>query len=134
MAQKKTGTPDKKRIRIIVRSAVAVVYVLLAVCMFVTGRSHTVLIDNHAAEDGSYKAIKSMTVTVNQNPPSEFMKGGRDKFTVKGQKLVIKVQSFDGSIDEVYTLRIPLAEDSVIVSVPRLAAGLDGAMEHFDLN
>ena len=110
---------EKKKIRIIVRSAVAVVYLLLAVCMFITGRSHTVLIDNHA---------------VNHNPPSEFMKGDRDKFTVKGQKLVIKVQSFDGSIDEVYTLKIPLAEDSVIVSVPRLAAGLDGAMEHFDLN
>ncbi len=122
------------RLSLLVRSIVAVVYVLLAVCMFVTGRSHTVLIDNHAAEDGSYKAIKSMTVTVNRNPPSEFMKGDRDKFTVKGQKLVIKVESFDGSADGVYTLKIPLAEDSVIVSVPRLAAGMDGAMEHFDLN
>ncbi len=125
---------NKAKLSIIVRSFVVVVYLLLAVCMFVTGRSHTVLIDNHAAEDGSYKAIKNMTVTVNHNPPSEFMKGDRDKFTVKGQKLVVKVQSFDGSIDEVYTLKIPLGEDSVIVSVPRLAAGLDGAMEHFDLN
>ena len=122
------------RLSLIVRSIVAVVYLLLAVCMFVTGRSHTVLIDNYAAEDGSYKAIKSMTVTVNRNPPSEFMKGDRDKFTVKGQKLVIKVESFDGSADGVYTIKIPLAEDSVIVSVPRLTAGLDGAMEHFDLN
>ena len=55
---------EKKKIRIIVRSAVAVVYLLLAVCMFITGRSHTVLIDNHAAEDGSYKAIKSMMPVV----------------------------------------------------------------------
>lgn len=131
MAHEKRSAP---RLSLIVRSIVAVVYLLLAVCMFVTGRSHTVLIDNHAAEDGSYKAIKSMTVTVNRNPPSEFMKGDRDKFTVKGQKLVIKVESFDGSADGVYTLKIPLAEDSVIVSVPRLAAGMDGAMEHFDLN
>ena len=131
MADKKNS---RSKIQMAVRASVAVVYVLLAVCMFVTGRSYTVLIDNHAAEDGSYKAIKSMTVTVNQNPPSEFMKGDRDKFTVKGQKLVVKVQSFDGSIDGVYTLKIPLSEDNVIVSVPRLAAGLDGAMEHFDLN
>ena len=125
---------DKAKIRLIVRSVVAAVYLLLTVCMFITGRSHTVLIDNHAAEDGSYKAIKSMTVTVNHNPPSEFMKGDRDKFTVKGQKLSIRVQSFDGSIDEVYTMKIPLKEDSVLVSVPKLAAGLDGAMEHFDMN
>ena len=125
---------DKKTLTLIIRSSVAAVYILLTVCMFVTGRSHTVLIDNHAAEDGSYKAIKSMTVTVNHNPPSEFMKGDRDKFTIKGQKLSIKVQSFDGTIDDVYTLKIPLKEDSVLVSVPKLTAGLDGAMEHFDLN
>ena len=125
---------DKAKITLVVRSVVAAVYVLLTVCMFVTGRSHTVLIDNHAAEDGSYKAIKSMTVTVNHNPPSEFMKGDRDKFTVKGQKLSIRVQTIDGSIDTVYTLKIPLKEDSVLVSVPKLAAGIDGAMEHFDMN
>ncbi|MBQ9539570.1 MAG: hypothetical protein IJU95_09890 [Treponema sp.] len=127
-------TDNKSRFTIIVRSVLAVTYILLAVSMFVTGRSHTVLIDNHSVEDGSVKAIKGMTVTVNHNPPSEFMKGDRDKFTVKGQKLSIKVQSFDGSIDSVYTLKIPLREDNVLVSVPKLTAGLDGAMEKFQMD
>ena len=125
--------PTKKR-TIIVRSVIGVIYVLLLVLMFVTGRSHTVLIDNRAAEDGSFDAIKAMTVTVGHNAPSDFMKGDRDKFTVKGQKLKIKVESFDGKIDETYTLHIPLKEDTVIVSIPRLAKGIDGAMEKFELN
>ena len=125
---------SRQGLSFIIRAAVVAVYLLLAVCMFMTGRQHTVLVDNRAAEDGSYKAIKGMTVTVNGGSPSEFMKGDRDKYTVKGQKLVIKVQSFDGSLDAVYMLKIPLTEDSVLVSVPRLAAGMDGAMEHFDLN
>ncbi len=125
---------DRAKFTIAVRAAIAVLYILLALCMFVTGRTHTVLIDNHGAEDGSYKAIKNMTVTVNRNAPSEFMKGDRDKFTVKGQKLVIKVESFDGSIDDVYTLKIPLKEDNVLVSIPKLASGIDDAMEHFDMN
>ena len=123
----------KKR-SFIIKSVVIVVYVLLAICMFVTGRSHTVLIDNKAAEDGSYKAIKSMTVTVNHNAPSEFMKGDRDKFTVKGQTVKLKVQSFDGMIDEVYTLKIPMKQDTVLISVPKLTAGIEGAMEPFSLN
>ena len=81
---------DRTKFTIAVRAAIAVLYILLALCMFVTGRTHTVLIDNHGAEDGSYKAIKNMTVTVNRNAPSEFMKGDLDKFTVRGQKLVIR--------------------------------------------
>ena len=123
----------KKR-AIIVRSIIGVVYVALAVCMFITGRSHTVLVDNRGAEDGSYSAIKSMTVTVNHNKPSEFMKGDRDKFTVKGQTLKLKVESFDGRINETYTMHIPLKEDNVIVSVPKLVAGMDNALEHFEMN
>ena len=124
----------KKHRRALIRSGLALVYVLLGIAMFVSGRSHTVLIDNRAAEDGSYNAIKGMSVTVNHNPPSDFMKGDRDKFTIKGQTLRIKVESFDGKIDSTYTLKLPLTEDSVIVSVPKLAAGLEGAMEPFDLN
>ena len=101
--------------------------------MFVTGRSHTVFIDNRSAEDGSYNAIKSMTVTVNHNKPSEFMKGDRDKFIIKGQKLKIKVESFDGKIDGTYTMHVPLGEDMVLVSVPKLVAGMEGAMEKFEI-
>lgn len=129
--RKAPETHNKKR-KLIVRSSIGLVYVVLAITMFVTGRSHTIFIDNRGAEDGSYNAIKSMTVTVNHNKPSEFMKGDRDKFTIKGQKLKIKVESFDGKIDGTYTLKVPLKEDSMIVSVPKLVSGIDGAMEKFE--
>lgn len=119
---------------LIVKISLAVVYVTLAVLMFITGRSHTVLIDNRGAEDGSYSAIKSMTVTVNNNAPSEFMKGDRDKFTIKGQTLKIKVESFDGKINDEYKLSLPLKQDSVLVSIPKLVAGHEDAMVPFELN
>ncbi len=119
---------------LIVRCCIAVVYVVLAVCMFITGRSHTLLIDNNGAEDGSYKAIKSMSVTINHLEPSEFMKGDRDKFTIKGQTVKIHVESFDGMLDETYTLKVPMKEDSVLISIPKLAAGIEDAMIPFDLN
>ena len=107
---------------------------VLAVCMFITGRSHTLLIDNNGAEDGSYKAIKSMSVTINHLEPSEFMKGDRDKFTIKGQTVKIHVESFDGMLDETYTLKVPMKEDSVLISIPKLAAGIEDAMIPFDLD
>ena len=118
---------------IIVRSVLVVVYVLLAVVMFVTGRSHTVLIDNKAAEDGSFKAINGMEVTINKLPSSEFMKGDRDKFVVKGQNVKIKVVSFDGQIEDTYKIKIPLAQDAVLISVPKLVNGLEGVVEPFKI-
>ncbi|MCR5290614.1 MAG: hypothetical protein K6E51_11530 [Treponema sp.] len=119
---------------VIVRSVLIVVYVLLAIVMFTTGRSHTVLIDNKKAEDGSYNAINGMTVKLNNQKPSEFMKGDRDKFTVKGQTLKIHVESFDGMIEKTWTVKIPMKQDAVLISIPKLANDIDGAMEPFDLN
>ena len=118
---------------IIVRSVIVVVYIMLAVVMFVTGRSHTVLIDNKAAEDGSFKAINGMEVTINKLPSSEFMKGDRDKFVVKGQNVKIKVVSFDGQVEDTFKVKIPLAQDAVLISIPKLVNGLDGAVEPFKI-
>lgn len=122
-----------KKKTIIVRSILVAVYILLAVIMFVTGRTHTVLIDNKNAEDGSYKAINGMVVTINNLKPSEFMKGDRDKFTVKGQTVKIKVESFDGKVDDTYSLKIPLVQDAVLISVPKLVNNIESPMENFSL-
>lgn len=122
-----------KKKTVLVRAAIAVVYILLAVAMFVTGRTHTVLIDNKSAEDGSFKAVNGMEITINHLPSSEFMKGDRDKFTVKGQHVKIHVESFDGQIDTVFMVKIPLKQDAVLVSVPKLVNGVAGAVEPFSM-
>ena len=118
---------------LIIRAALIAGYVLLGIVMFVTGRSHTVLIDNKNAEDASYKAINGMEVSINRLPPSEFMKGDRDKFIIKGQRLKIRVASFDGQVDEVFNLKIPLTQDAVLVSVPKLVNKISGAVEPFSV-
>ncbi|QTQ11226.1 hypothetical protein HRI96_02855 [Treponema parvum] len=118
---------------LIIRAVLITGYVLLGIVMFVTGRSHTVLIDNKNAEDASYKAINGMEVSINRLPPSEFMKGDRDKFIIKGQRLKIRVASFDGQVDEVFNLKIPLTQDAVLVSVPKLVNKISGAVEPFSV-
>jgi hypothetical protein len=125
---------SQKMKRITIRTFIVIMYILLAVVMFATGRTHTILIDNKPAADGSYKAVNGMTVTINKLEPSEFMKGDRDKFLVKGQKVKIHVESFDGSIDTEYAVKIPFAQDSVLISIPKLAADIKPAVEKFDLN
>lgn len=119
---------------VIARSIIIVLYLLLAVVMFVTGRTHTVLIDNKGAEDGSFKAIKEMEISVNGQKPVEFFRNDRDKFTVQGQTLQVAVDYLDGSEIETYKLHIPLAEDAVIVSIPKLVEGISSALEPFIMN
>jgi len=125
---------SQKKKTVITRTCIIILYIILTVVMFISGRTHTVLIDNKGAEDGSYKAINNMTVTINHLEPSEFMKGDRDKFSVKGQNVKIHVESFDGSLNQDFFLKIPMKQDSVLISIPKLAAGIEPAMEPFQLN
>ncbi len=118
---------------IIARTAIIVVYLALAVIMFITGRTHTVLVDNKNAADGSYKAYKGMVVTVGKNAPSEFMRGDRDKFSIKGQKAKIHVEFYDGTDDLDLTIRVPFAQDAVLVSIPAYNAGAEDYMQPFSM-
>ncbi|MBQ9239275.1 MAG: hypothetical protein IJ191_08205 [Treponema sp.] len=70
--------------RIVIYGVFVAIYIVLTSIMFMTGRTHTVLIDNHAADDGSYRAINGMTVTLDRQTASEFFRGDRDKFSIKG--------------------------------------------------
>ena len=119
--------------KIIIRTGIIAAYIMLAIIMFTTGRTHTVLIDNHAADDGSYRAINGMTVTLNRHASSEFFRGDRDTFSVKGQRIRIRVQSFDGSINYNGIIKIPILQDAVLISIPRLVAHVENAVEPFEL-
>lgn len=124
---------DKQK-TLIGRSLLVVVYLGLLVFVFLTGRTHTFLVDNKNAEDGSFKAFRGMEVTVGKQNPVEFMKGDRDKFTVKGQTVSLHVEFFDGSDPVDAKIKIPLKEDTVLLSIPKLVAGIEPALEPFDSN
>ena len=117
---------------VIMRSLLAIIYILLLVLTFVCGRTHTLLIDNKSASDGSYKAVKMMEVTVNKDKAVELMSGDRDKWTVKGQKVKLVIDFFDGRPSQEFKLRIPLGQDVMFLSVPKLLAGIDDALVPFE--
>ena len=119
--------------KIIARSILVVLYLVLAIVMFLTGRTHTILIDNKGDEAGTYKAVKGMEVSVDKGEPVEFYKGDRDKFTVKSQKHTIHVEFFDGSEPITFTVRVPVTYDYVLLSIPKYLAGIEPYMEEFDI-
>jgi hypothetical protein len=119
---------------VVIKGIICVCYLVLAILMFVTGRTHTLLMDNKGNQDGSYSAINGMKVVIDDTVSEELLKNDRVKVTVKGQKVKLLVQSFDGSIHQEFSLSIPLSQDTVLVSIPKLIAGIEPAMEPFETN
>lgn len=108
-------------VRWALRSALIVAYILLAMIMFMIGRTHTVLIDNKDTTDGKYTELTNVECTIGNNEPEEYYGGERDKIKLRGQHLRITLTFFSG---ETVTrdIHIPLFDDAVIVSLPMIAA------------
>ncbi len=114
-----------------IRGGLILCYLLLALAMFLTGRTHTLLVDNKGGQDGTYRAINGMTVRVNGGAPEEMLRNDRILLTVKGQRIRLEVEFFDGSPSQEFALKIPLFQDTVLLSVPKLLAGMEPALEAF---
>ena len=119
--------------KIIARSILGILYVALAVIMFLTGRTHTILIDNKGDTSGLYKAVNGMEVSVDKGEAVEFYRGDRDKFTVKSQKHTINIEFFDGTEPVSFKVKIPVTQDYVLLSIPKYLAGIEPYMEEFDI-
>lgn len=125
---------DFKSRGFIVRAVLVCVYLGIMALMVVTGRQHTVLIDNADAPDGSYSAVEGMAVQVDRLESSEYYPGDRDKAVVQGQSHKIKVELFMEGRTEERSFRVPFGQDMVIIYVPKLLAGLEPWLEPFTLN
>jgi len=122
-----------KNPKVLVRSILLLIYVAVLVIMLLTGKRHTILIDNKDAGDGSYLAIDGMSVQIDKQEAAEYYPGDRDRALVNGQKHTIKVEIFsDGKIFE-SSFALPLGQDMVLLSVPKLVAGIEPYIEPFSV-
>ena len=124
-----TIDPKLKIRRLAVRAGLLVVYVALMCVAFIFGKGHTVLLDNKDSQDGTVKAIESMTVSVNGGEPIEFMGGDRDMAKVRAQWHTIKVDINGQVVEKKFT--VPLGADMVLLSIPKLLAGVEPAVVPF---
>jgi len=125
------GASNTKARRLLIRGALLIVYVLIMVLMIYSGRRHTILIDNKDAADGSYRAINGMEVSIDKQESSEYYPGDRDKALVQGQKHTIKINIFDDNSTIEKTFTVPLWSDMMIISVPKMVAGIEPWIEPF---
>jgi hypothetical protein len=119
--------------RILVRSGLVLLYVLLVGLTFVFGKGHTLLIDNKDAAGGAIPAIDGVLVSVDGREALELYKGDRDMALLKGQRHRVSVEFLSGGEKIEKSFRLPMDVDMLLLSVPKLVAGQDAYIETFVL-
>jgi hypothetical protein len=121
--------PQVRRRRLLIRIALLAVYAGLIVVMFVTGKAHTVLLDNK--DTAELEAPDGVLVSVNGGEELELYRGDRDKATVQGRSMRVRLEVLaDGAITQ-KRLRLPLGGDMLLLSLPALLAGSEPALVPF---
>ncbi|MBL8967861.1 MAG: hypothetical protein JNG85_12715 [Spirochaetaceae bacterium] len=119
-------------VRLAVRAALVLAYLALGAAVFLSGRTHTVIVDYKGAEDGSYQAVEQVSVTVGENEALEYMGGDfRDKVTVRSQRQKLVIEPFSGGDKIEKTFTIPVGTDVILLSVAKAAAGIEPFVETF---
>jgi len=111
-----------QRRRRLVRAACVLVYIGLIALVLNLGKGHTLILDNKDAEDGSVKALDSISVSVDGQDPTDLSAGDRDMAKVRGQGHVVDVTIKDGP-KVTRRIHVPLGEDMLLLSLPKLLAG-----------
>jgi hypothetical protein len=119
------------RKRVLIRSCLILLWILLGIVIFVMFRGHTLLIDNHDVEAAGLKAPDPVTVTVDSGEELSFFRGDRDRFSVRGSSHRIKIEFSDGRPVFEGRFALPLKDDMYILSIPKMINGIDPCVEVF---
>ncbi|MDR0657046.1 MAG: hypothetical protein LBG22_12090 [Treponema sp.] len=119
------------RKRVLIRSCLSLLWILLGIVIFVTFRGHTLLIDNHDLEAEGLTAPDPVTVTVDSGENLSFFRGDRDRFSVRGSSHRIKIEFSDGRPVFERRFTLPLKDDMYILSVPKMINGIEPSIEVF---
>ena len=121
-------TEQIKRRRLFVRIGLCIVYVIAIGLVFTYGKGHTIILDNKDTDDGSVKALETVSISVDGQEQVDLQAGDRDMAKVRGQghrvEITLNGQKYQTKIT------LPLSEDVLLLSVPRLVAG-QPAVEKF---
>ncbi|MDR0538951.1 MAG: hypothetical protein LBG74_00390 [Spirochaetaceae bacterium] len=124
---------DIRSRRFVFRAALVIVWFFALALLFVNARGHILLVDNAGKDE--YSAFSAVKVSVNGEKPLAFNAGDRDRFFVSGSKAHIKIEAGRGethpSLPFETDIRLPLRPDALLLSLPRLAAGVN-ALEVFN--
>lgn len=116
--------------RIIIRISLVLVYVGLLLGLLFMGRGHTILLDNKADPAGTWKAFRFLEASFNGQKAVELAKNERAEVKLRGQSHQVEITLDDGRVIT-QAIELDLNDGIVVLSVPKLVAGIDPWLEPF---
>ncbi len=117
--------------RLLVRSLLVLALIGVLVLSFLAGKGHTILVDNKDVSGGSISAIDGILVSVDGKEELELYSGDRDMQKVKGQSHVVKVEIINDGTKFEKRIALPLMTEMMLLSIPKLVAGIEPCIETF---
>lgn len=116
--------------RVLALTLVAAAYLGAGAWAMLSGKSHTILVDNKPV--AGLEAFRLVEVTVGAQEPLELGRGERDKVAVQGQRHRVRIDLMNGADPVTATVTLPYDVRMVLLSLPKLAAGVEPAWEPFE--
>ena len=112
------------------RGGLILALVIIAACMFIVGRGHTVYFDNKALDyNGQHaKAPYKIEVWVNDDRVAKLYEDERGMADIMGQNFSMIVQITDEKGGDPKTaavsLKLPYSMDGIVLNIPAMMAGM----------
>jgi hypothetical protein len=119
------------RRRLIIRSALVAIGILLGAVLFIFFRGHTLLLDNRNIQDLNIRAPDLINVSIDGGPFLEFFRGDRDLYRLSGSNHRIYIEFSDGTPPFEGPFVLPLKDDMYLLSVPKKTRGIEPFVEVF---
>jgi hypothetical protein len=126
---KNSGEAGARQRKLFIRGGLVFAWLLLGALLFVTGRGHTLLVDNRDFEN--IEAPDLITVYVDRGRGVEYFNGDRDRLTLIGSKHRILIEFSDGSPPFEGTFTLPIKDDMYLLSVTKMVNGIEPFVEVF---
>jgi hypothetical protein len=130
MNGKKIIDPKVRTRRLVIRLALIALYLGLIAIFFVIGKGHAILIDNRDVSD-EILGIDGVLVSVDGREALELYPGDRDRENVRSQSHRVRVEDFNGEVLAEKRFTVPIGTDMIVLSVPKLVAGVEPFLEDF---
>jgi hypothetical protein len=123
-----------KQRRLLIKLALAVLWIGLGVILFILNRGHSLLVDNHSVESPQLRAPDMIKISVDGGKALEFFRNDRDIFDVGGGGHRIVIEFSDGTPAFTAAFSLPIKDDMYLLSIPKMLNGVEPFFEPFHGN
>jgi hypothetical protein len=114
---------------VFIRAALVLAWIVLGTALFITGRGHSLLVDNK--DTAELPAPDLITVFIDGGPGFDYFRGDRDRISITGSRHRIRIEFGDGSPAFEREFVLSIKNDMYVLSIPKMLHGGESFVDVF---